>query len=825
MDFGKLLAGQPDTKPVEPREVWASLDKTHGYGRLWDVQGQVLSSWHQRRAQRDLVIKVNTGGGKTVIGLLMLTSLLNEGHGPALYVTPNKYLTQQVHAEAAKLGIATVNDPDDRRYLSGAAIAVINADKLMNGRSVFGATRSKTPCPIGSVVIDDVHAALATTRAQMSLTIPAGHPAFDELLAIFREDLHQQAPSELLAVEDRSFAALAQVPFWAWHKKIDRARNVFHKHADSNALFYQWPGIADVLELCRAVFTGREVTITPPCPPVRHITNFANADRRIYLTATLADDGVLVTDFDANPESVRTPITPITAGDIGERMILAPLEINPGLDPDEIRAAIAALADQHNVVVLVPSDRAVGAWAAFSPTVAAKDQIEHVVGQLRTQPHVGLVVMVNRYDGIDLPEDACRVLVLDGLPEAQTGEERLEARVLRHAGTQDRQVQRIEQGMGRAVRSNEDHCVVFLLGAHLSQLVATPETFARFSPATKAQLNLSRTVAEDLAAASLNEIMAVARQVLDRDPEWTRLSRQHLQNIPPPPGVVSEVAVARRRAFDAAVDGNHSRAGEILSVAADTSFSEGEAGALLEQNASYTDHIDPEQAQRILVAARLRNHMVQRPLSGVTHRRLSPSAEQARLATDLLTAKYRTSTALRLGLQALVNDLVYDQDDSLVEPFEEALRGVGEHLGFTAQRPDKEEGRGPDGLWSLGDYEYWVIEAKSAVGGTITKRDAGQLHQAMTWFGEEYHDASLKPRPIWFHHSGLLAHEATAPPDARVMTAEGLVRFKQALIGYATGLASTRWDTVDAVNSQLLSHRLRRSDLTNYLQPPKPAGK
>ena len=31
--------------------------------------------------------------------------------------------------------------------------------------------------------------------------------------------------------------------------------------------------------------------------------------------------------------------------------------------------------------------------------------------------HVGLTVLVNRYDGIDLPGDACRVLAIVDLPE------------------------------------------------------------------------------------------------------------------------------------------------------------------------------------------------------------------------------------------------------------------------------------------------------------------------------------------------------------------------------------------------------------------------
>ena len=82
MDFGKLLSQAGESAPVQPRELYGSLpNKTAGYGYLRDVQGQVLTAWDARRGERDLVIKVNTGGGKTIDGLVMLQSYLNEGKG------------------------------------------------------------------------------------------------------------------------------------------------------------------------------------------------------------------------------------------------------------------------------------------------------------------------------------------------------------------------------------------------------------------------------------------------------------------------------------------------------------------------------------------------------------------------------------------------------------------------------------------------------------------------------------------------------------------------------------------------------------------------
>src|SRR5690606_24709397 len=113
-----MLSSGEESEPIEPRELHSQLKKAPGYGYLRDVQGQVLTEWHRRRDERDLVIKVNTGGGKTIDGLIILQSHLNAGAGPALYVAPTKYLVNQVIAEAKKLGIGTTTDVDGGAYLN-----------------------------------------------------------------------------------------------------------------------------------------------------------------------------------------------------------------------------------------------------------------------------------------------------------------------------------------------------------------------------------------------------------------------------------------------------------------------------------------------------------------------------------------------------------------------------------------------------------------------------------------------------------------------------------------------------------------------------------
>jgi hypothetical protein len=92
-----------------------------------------------------------------------------------------------------------------------------------------------------------------------------------------------------------------------------------------------------VLHLCAATVTSRGVEIRPPVPSISKIPSFTNARRRVYLTATLADDSILVTDLDANPELLSRTVTSGSAADLGDRMILAPIALNSSLDPEAIR--------------------------------------------------------------------------------------------------------------------------------------------------------------------------------------------------------------------------------------------------------------------------------------------------------------------------------------------------------------------------------------------------------------------------------------------------------------------------------------------------------
>jgi hypothetical protein len=812
IDFDKLAPGE-QAPLISPRDIFASLPRrAAGFGYLRDVQGQVLDAWEKRKpGGRDLLIKMNTGTGKTVVGILMLQSSLNEGFGPALYVAPDNYLARQVRQQVKTgLGIDTVDDPECSAYLRGESIAVVNIHKLINGISVFGgpaSTRAR-PLKIGTVVVDDAHAALATTDAQCTVRIPADTEAYDKLLDMFQDDLERQSNGTLLDIESGVAAAVLRVPFWAWASKTSKVNRILHACRDDKDLKFTIPFVKDMLPICQAVFTAHSVEIKPPLPPVGLIESFAAAKRRIYLTATLADDSVLVTHFDAQPDAAEHPITPPSAADLGDRLILAPQEINPALQEPDIRQAVRVLADEVNVVVLVPSERRAGEWAPLADIVTAADGIEGAVDRLQSGEHVGLVVLINKYDGIDLPDDACRVLVIDGLPEAYGGIDRREALLLGESDAMvSRQLQRIEQGMGRGVRSAEDHCAVLLLGPKLTQLIADPANLARLGPATRTQLELSSRVADQLAGASLDEIIAAVRQSLDRDPGWIKASRQALAGVTYGPARLDPIAVHLREAFNAAATGQYGPAATAVSDAVNAADDDRVKGWLQEQLACYTHQTDPAQAQQILACALKLNRRVLRPLEGVSYRRLSPAADQSRAAAEYLAGRYPDRNSLIVGIDALLDDLVLDPEHT--DEFEDAMEQLAFHLGFTAHRPERDTNNGPDLLWSAGSLIYFVIECKSgATADRVWRSSVEQLAHSMNWFREQY-DNTCTGTPVMIHKTSNLASNATAPPGTRIITANGLERLRTAIRAAAAALGDAgTWGDSDAVNTQLTYQKL-----------------
>lgn len=106
VDFGSLIDIEEDYSEINPRDIFESLPKSSRINNLYDTQAEILRRWFEEaRGKNDVVIELNTGGGKTLVGLLIALSTMRETGEGVLYLVDNKQLANQVVSQAMELGI------------------------------------------------------------------------------------------------------------------------------------------------------------------------------------------------------------------------------------------------------------------------------------------------------------------------------------------------------------------------------------------------------------------------------------------------------------------------------------------------------------------------------------------------------------------------------------------------------------------------------------------------------------------------------------------------------------------------------------------------
>lgn len=858
LDLNRIKTAKTDVL-TEPRDIFTSLPRKP-WPRLRVEQDQVLKTWHERRNQdRDLVIKQNTGGGKTVVGLLVGKSSLNEGIGPVAYLVPDTYLVQQVIDEAVGLGIPVTDDARDQAFRAGRAILVATFHKVINGRTVFRLNGDPNAVVLGTVIVDDAHAALGVARKQFTVTVPADHPAFDKALTVFGDVLRRQSYKNATALLEGDHCAPLRIPFWSWSEKRkdvtdliaatvaadeqrsrERGPDGEYKPVINKSIYFTWPLMADHLDKAVAIISDRGLQLRTPCPPIHLIPAFHQARRRIYLTATLADDGVLVTELGADADSVRRPITPERATDLGDRLILAPGALNPSIIDDTIRRMAFDYAhgdrdgdgvvddEPINVVVLVPSDARASHWQPYANATLHVEDMKPIIERLCNGEHIGLIVLVNKYDGVDLPHDACRLLVVDGVPSPLDPGEQREAGALAGSDiTRINKVQRLEQGMGRGIRDAEDHCAVILIGNSLALSLIDNADRRLFSPATLAQIDLSQQIADQIEDEGMDAVREALTMFLDRHETWLELSSSAIAGAEyDPEGHVSRIAAARRTAWDTAVAGDPGGAADLLN-AATNGLEPIERGWRLEEVASYRHDVNPEEAQQMIGAAKRLNSNVLMPAVALGPRKVRGRAQQAQDSSAYLSARFDNGHALRLRVQEVLDDLIFSPDQDRVGPAEAAFKEVGQLLGFEASRPEKDAGRGPDGHWPLTPKMSAVIELKTGTTRTdadIKKEETDQLSGAVSWDNDV--NETEQVTPVLVARSERLHALASAPAGTRVITPDDLEKLKASVIAFATEVAvDEAWRRPDAVAEALARHNLTADRvIRHHSRRPTPAG-
>src|ERR1044072_7170293 len=247
VDFKKLRASKTQPEVTERTEIFRRLPKPPGINDLYTSQAQVHKEWDGRRNEQDLVIKLHTGGGKTLVGLLIAQSVLNETREPVIYLSPPVQLVQQTLEKADEYGIPAVpyekNTDLPGEFLAGRSALVCTYQALFNGRSKFGVRGGGRPViTAAAVILDDAHVAFSTMRDAFTLRVEKEKVPEDyaHLTNVFRNDFRELgrlgAFDDIVNGQDY---AVVEVPYWGWKPKSAQVRDYLRERAE--AYTFVWP--------------------------------------------------------------------------------------------------------------------------------------------------------------------------------------------------------------------------------------------------------------------------------------------------------------------------------------------------------------------------------------------------------------------------------------------------------------------------------------------------------------------------------------------------------------------------------------------------------
>lgn len=190
LDFNSLSRPKGASASTDPFEIFSKTPNLPGVPNdLWKGQAEALSQWHKNRTADDNVILLNTGAGKSIVGILIAQSLVNEDIGPVVFACSTIDLVEQTARECDKLGLRyskrTGGAFSNDLFETGKAFCITTYQSLLVAKSPFSG--AKKPA---AVIFDDAHVGERVIRDVFTLSISKEkHPKlFSDLIGMLRPE-------------------------------------------------------------------------------------------------------------------------------------------------------------------------------------------------------------------------------------------------------------------------------------------------------------------------------------------------------------------------------------------------------------------------------------------------------------------------------------------------------------------------------------------------------------------------------------------------------------------------------------------------------------
>ena len=754
VDFKRKLSSGKINRKTEPQELYKTLDRKSVAGPLRPAQEYILDEWYQKhRNDKDLIIKLHTGEGKTLIGLLILQSVINSKGGPCLYVCPNIYLVSQVCAEAEKFGIPCCTIGTDKQipdeFLAGEKILITHAHKIFNGRSVFGIDNNYIR--IGTIILDDSHACADVIKEAFTITITKrdNESLYQKIISLFYDDLIEQGEGSFMDIQSGDYETFMPVPYWSWMDKRLEVLKILSGFCGESCIQYVWPLMRDKIKEYCCYISGSVIEISPYNPNADVFGSFSKANHRILMSATTQDDAFFVKGLSFSANAVKFPLINSEQKWSGEKMIILPSLIDDECDRDLVVTKFGKMDNKKfGMVALVPNTKRANHYKNLGAICVDRENIFSIIEKLKRKEFGHIVVINNRYDGIDLPDECCRILIMDSMPFFNSLSDKYEEKCRPNSEIINKRIaQKIEQGMGRGVRGEKDYCAILVIGSDIVKFMRSVTTNKYFSDQTQKQIDIGLEIAkmaqdeQDSDESPIKQVISLINQMLNRDEGWKEYYTDEMDSIE---NKIENTTMYERLLEESRIeklycDEEYEKAiADMQKFIDNLQKDELERGWYLQQLARYNYPVYKEKSIQLQKAAFKCNAQLLKPKTGITYTKVSYIHENRLKRIHTFFKKYESYSELVLAVDEILDNLSFGME---AEKFEAALKIVGELLGYISQRPDKEIRKGPDNLWCGANNLYSFFECKSEVEDTraeISKHEAGQMNNHCAWFEEQY---------------------------------------------------------------------------------------
>ncbi len=760
INYSGLSRPKSVAAPTDPIEIFKKTPNLgHAPNDLWKGQAEALSAWHANRKGEDNLVILNTGAGKSIVGVLIAQSLVNEQIGPVVYVCGTIDLVKQTARECERIGIKNSTRAggsfDNDLFETGKAFCITTYAALFSSLSPFRG--EKAPA---AILFDDAHVSERMIRDAFTVNIQKRlHPdLFRELVAIIRPEFDNVGKAAHLnfVLEDIGLRSVTMAPPATAYRNQQAIREAFKKHEYRKKpdLMFGVIQLFEHLQFCSVFISSDQIEITPPFIPTANYDFLQKGTRRVYLSATLDYD----TDFIRGFGIISAKrIEPDNDAGNGERLVLL---ANDFEKPENEKLVATELAGTRKVLIASPSYARAKKWEPLVTPPSQQDFSESLNTFRKSSK--GMFSLVSRVDGIDLPQDTCRIMLIDGAPAGSSSMERFLFDVLAMNNLFSMKLaSRITQLFGRINRGRSDFGAFLVYGRDINVWLKNERNIALLPDLLRKQVMLGQSLQKDMPKVTQEQIVQLIEDVIERKEGWLDhyrgtvdglvLSQEVADKVREREAALAIGAKAETEFMSALWNGDVANARKaIIGVLNSVAMVDPKLAGWYSLWLGMTYEIEGDDDNANVHYTRARSRLTQRlnlPFKAVFESGTFKAQAKNDFHQKLLSVCNQGPQAMAdfvAKLKAEADQI--SRADLSANQHEEALRRVGERLGFNASRPDNDGNVGPDVVWSDEMTKTLIafeLKTKKETGSEYSKADIGQCHNHLEWLRTNFEGFSI----------------------------------------------------------------------------------